>query len=260
MGADDDDAVAGYLARAGEASMAGLALWWAFGVGAFVVSGFVMARLPAYANLEPEIALVRRLARAIKVCVVALVALALPVLYVAAFARNPIGTQDATIFRRDLSWNWWFPRPVSQIFAHAFLGPHAKTHPALRAMYGVCLALFVALDSVSALGLASHTDCVAAKKCAHAHGYDGGGVRLLYARDRLALAIEVFALLCLCHVAVVLGPTTQTVSFRVLSKRHDRGAAVREELERCGFVESGGPQRHPLFGLYSRLPDRPAAA
>ena len=76
MGADDDDAVAGYLARAGEASMAGLALWWAFGVGAFVVSGFVMARLPAYANLEPEIALVRRLARAIKVCVVALVALA----------------------------------------------------------------------------------------------------------------------------------------------------------------------------------------
>ena len=29
--------------------------------------------------------------------------------------------------REDLSWNFWYPRCVSQIVLHAFLGPHVKT-------------------------------------------------------------------------------------------------------------------------------------
>ena len=95
----------------------------------------------------------RRLAKVIKLLVLALELLALPLVYVSAFKENPAGSQDATIVARDLSWNFWYPRCVSQIVLHAFLGPHVKTHHALRWAYLAALVGFVALDSVAAVAL-----------------------------------------------------------------------------------------------------------
>ena len=104
-----------------------------------------------------------------------------------AFKENPAGSQDATIVARDLSWNFWYPRCVSQIVLHAFLGPHVKTHHALRWAYLAALVGFVALDSVAAVALQGVRTCVANRRCRNPDGYDSAGVDLLVARELLAL-------------------------------------------------------------------------
>ena len=58
-----------------------------------------------------------------------------------------------------------------------------------------------------------------------------------------------------------LGFCKNRFSFRVLQRKHDRGAVLRGELARCGFLPSDDAElQRPLFGLHSRAPTRAAAA
>ena len=126
MASDARGAVGDWLDRVTDGAMVNVCLTWAAGFGLFVASFSAAAAYPA-PLFELEVRLVRRLAKVIKLLVLALELLALPLVYVSAFKENPAGSQDATIVARDLSWNFWYPRCVSQIVLHAFLGPHVKT-------------------------------------------------------------------------------------------------------------------------------------
>ena len=65
---------------------------------------------------------------------------------------NPAKNQDVTIFggnEQERGWNYWYPRGVVLLVSHSMLGPYAKTHYALRALYFVLTLQGIALDSVS---------------------------------------------------------------------------------------------------------------
>ena len=254
MASDARGAVGDWLDRVTDGAMVNVCLTWAAGFGLFVASFSAAAAYPA-PLFELEVRLVRRLAKVIKLLVLALELLALPLVYVSAFKENPAGSQDATIVARDLSWNFWYPRCVSQIVLHAFLGPHVKTHHALRWAYLAALVGFVALDSVAAVALQGVRTCVANRRCRNPDGYDSAGVDLLVARELLALVAETWLLLCLGYVMASLGFCRNRFDFRVLGKKYDRGAVLRAEMTRCGLLPVDDPQIHrPLFGLHSRAP------
>ena len=238
-----------------------LGLAWAAGFALFLAIFGAASSLPPRANqprLDPELRLLRRLNKATRICAVIQMLLCLPLVYVATAAR-PCETQDSTAMPRGLSWNWWYPRPIAAIVAHAGLAGHVAVHPALRNGYLAFLGGAALCDSVGALNLQTRRRCNLSDRCVPAAGYPAS-LTWLARRELVAVALDATLLALVFYAARGLGFCGNRFSFRALSKRDDRAVALRKELVRCGFAPRGDePDGRPLFGYRSRRPGAAAA-
>lgn len=226
-----------------------LSFWWA------MVRCKPEGRRPLASSLEgAEMAVVRRLVGGVKILAMGQAALALPLIYVAAWTENPVGNQDVTIVSKDRSWLFWYPRGASAVVVHGLLGPKVAAHYALRLAYAVCLMGAIGLDSTSCLVLSSQRRCIRTGKCDVPKGHSTGSIQLLVYRDLFALWLGCWSLFAMVYVAAIAGFFQARVDLDDVRRRRDRSQALRVEQARCGFLEDEEPRRHKaVFGIDGEL-------
>ena len=234
-----------------------LGLAWAAGFALFLAIFGAASSLPPRANqprLDPELRLLRRLNKATRICAVIQMLLCLPLVYVAT-AAHPCETQDSTAMPRGLSWNWWYPRPIAAIVAHAGLAGHVAVHPALRNGYLAFLGGAALCDSVGALNLQTRRRCNLSDRCVPAAGYPASLTWL--ARRELVKTLRTGAKWLSCLAVDAPSGRCVFATFPSLPRRHERAApafATRERRRKFQrrqravfvFAERGRtPQVHP---------------
>lgn len=197
--------------------------------------GLVSLARNALVKPSDELSVIRRsIALLGRLCVYSAV-LAMPLAVTAIELDNPV-VSDVTTFATTQSWLFGMGRPACAIFIGVAFGVAASIHPAIRWFLLCELFAQVVLDTLSESELHLRIDCLRRGLCTHVHGFNNTGMALLWARDALALVLEVWALVMLMHVLVVQGFVHNEFSHDQLSDTFNSGLVLNDNLERFALL------------------------